>query len=238
MTGAFVWGRNFKSMSRFYENVKDAVTTRDAAVHYGYRVGRNGMMRCPFHDDRNPSMKVGRNYICFGCQAKGDVIDFTARLFGLAPYEAARKLIADMGLVVKARAGQSIRKGTRSRHKQIQSELELFEQAIKRVYITYCDYLRLLDEWSESFVPKSPEDDLHPLFVEAMQQKDKVGYLLDILFYGAKEDRVSVLIEKGREVKALEKRIREFKSGGRECTACHDGRTLSGEDRGRSQGAA
>ena len=40
------------------------------------------MACCPFHDDKHPSMKVDRRFHCFGCQADGDVIDFTARLFG------------------------------------------------------------------------------------------------------------------------------------------------------------
>ena len=34
-------------------------------------------------------MKVNQNFICFGCKEKGDVIDFTAKLFDLTPYETA-----------------------------------------------------------------------------------------------------------------------------------------------------
>ena len=41
-----------------FEAVKQSVTTRQAAEHFGIRVGRNGMCRCPFHDDKNPSMKL------------------------------------------------------------------------------------------------------------------------------------------------------------------------------------
>ena len=59
-----------------FEAVKQSVTTWQAAEHYGIRVGRNGMCVCPFHDDKNPSMKVDRRFHCFGCQADGDVIDF------------------------------------------------------------------------------------------------------------------------------------------------------------------
>ena len=50
------------------------------------------MACCPFHDDKHPSMKVDRRFHCFGCQADGDVIDFTSRLFGLNKKEAALKL--------------------------------------------------------------------------------------------------------------------------------------------------
>ena len=69
--------------SNVFEAVKQAVPTRQAAESYGVQVGRNGMACCPFHDDKHPSMKVDRGFHCFGCQADGDVIDFTARLFGL-----------------------------------------------------------------------------------------------------------------------------------------------------------
>ena len=41
-----------------FEAVKQSVTTRQAAERYGVRVGRTGMCVCPFHDDKNPSMKV------------------------------------------------------------------------------------------------------------------------------------------------------------------------------------
>ena len=59
-----------------FEAVKQSVTTRQAASFYGIRVGRNGMVCCPFHNDRTPSMKVDSRFYCFGCGASGDVIDF------------------------------------------------------------------------------------------------------------------------------------------------------------------
>ena len=72
-----------------FEAVKEAVTTRQAAENYGIRVNRNGMAVCPFHNDKNPSMKVDKRFHCFGCQADGDVIDFAAKLYGLTNREAA-----------------------------------------------------------------------------------------------------------------------------------------------------
>ena len=65
-----------------FEAVKQSVTTRQAAEHYGIHVGRNGMACCPFHHDKTPSMKLDRRYHCFGCGADGDVIDFAAALYG------------------------------------------------------------------------------------------------------------------------------------------------------------
>ena len=66
---------------------------KEAAEHYGLKIGRGDMICCPFHNDRTPSMKLNEDYFyCFGCGVHGDVIDFVARLFDLSNYEAAQKL--------------------------------------------------------------------------------------------------------------------------------------------------
>lgn len=56
------------------------------------------MICCPFHADRNPSMKVDSRFHCFGCGADGDVIDFTAKLFQLSLLQTVEKLAADFGV--------------------------------------------------------------------------------------------------------------------------------------------
>ena len=79
-----------------YETIKAAISVKQAAEHYGLKAGRNGMACCPFHNDRHPSLKLYEEYFfCFGCAAKGDVIDFVARSFNLSCFEAAQTLAAD-----------------------------------------------------------------------------------------------------------------------------------------------
>ena len=51
-----------------FEAVKGNVTARQAAEMYGVRVNRHGMAVCPFHNDKNPSMKVDKRFHCFACQ--------------------------------------------------------------------------------------------------------------------------------------------------------------------------
>ena len=82
-----------------FELVKQTIQVRDAAEHYGLQINHSGMCRCPFHEDRHPSMKLNERYFyCFGCGATGDVIDLVARLFGLSSFEAAQKLAQDFGI--------------------------------------------------------------------------------------------------------------------------------------------
>ena len=82
-----------------FGTVKARINTREAAVRYGIDVNRHGKALCPFHNDRNPSLFVDDDhYHCFACGEHGDVIDFTAKLFGLKLYEAAQKLAYDFGI--------------------------------------------------------------------------------------------------------------------------------------------
>ena len=101
-------------MKNIYGKIKEQITARDVAQHYGHQVSRSGMMRCPFHNDRNPSMKVDRNFICFGCQEKGDVIRFAEKLFNLQPFEAAKKLIEDFGLQIDTDCPNRLQKNNKS----------------------------------------------------------------------------------------------------------------------------
>ena len=64
-----------------FDEVKQNVTVRQAAERYGLKPNRSGLIRCIFHNDKSPSMKVDRRYYCFGCGCTGDAIDFTAQLF-------------------------------------------------------------------------------------------------------------------------------------------------------------
>ena len=83
-----------------FQVVKESVTARQAAEQYGLKVNKNGMVCCPFHDDRHPSMKVDKGFCCFACGTKGDVITFVADFFHLTPLEAAKKLAEDFRIPI------------------------------------------------------------------------------------------------------------------------------------------
>ena len=102
-----------------FETVKQSVTTRQAAERYGIRVERNGMCRCPFHDDSTPSMKLDRRYYCFGCGATGDVIDFVSQLRGIGSKEAAILLAQDFAIPYEDSAGKTNRPRQQNTDEQI-----------------------------------------------------------------------------------------------------------------------
>ena len=187
-----------------FETVKQAVTTRQAAERYGIRVERNGMCRCPFHDDSTPSMKLDRRYYCFGCGATGDVIDFVSQLRGIGSKEAAILLAQDFAIPYEDSAGKTNRPRQQNTDEQNYQHMERY---CSRVLL---DYYQLLCRWKEDYAPQTPENGYHPRFVEALQKLSLVEYLLDELLCGDIQARASVVIEYGEEVRKIEQRMAEL----------------------------
>ena len=185
-----------------FEAVKQSVSTREAAEFYGIEVKRNGMACCPFHDDKNPSMKVDQRFHCFGCCADGDVIDFTAKLFDLSPKEAAEKLAQDFGLIYDSQAPP------RRRYVRQKTEAQQFREDRQRCYRVLSDYYYLLKKWEADNSPRTPEEEPHPRFVEAIQKKTYVEYLLDLFLYESEEEQRAWIADHTAEITHLERRLK------------------------------
>ena len=185
-----------------FEAVKQSVSTREAAEFYGIKVSRTGMACCPFHDDKNPSMKVDQRYHCFGCGADGDVIDFTAKLFDLSPKEAAEKLAQDFGLIYDSQAPP------RRRYVRQKTEAQQFREDRQRCYRILSDYYYLLKKWEADNSPQTPEEEPHPRFVEAIHKKTYVEYLLDLFLYESEEEQKAWIAEHTAEITHLERRLK------------------------------
>ena len=186
-----------------FEAVKQSVTVREAAQMYGIEVNRSGMACCPFHDDKNPSMKLNEEYFyCFGCGATGDVIDFTARLYNLSPKEAAEKLAQDFGLAYDSQAPP------RRRYDRQKTEAQKFKEDQDHAFRVLADYYHLLRKWETDYSPKTPEENPHPRFMEAIQKKDYTGYLLDFFLEDGLEEQKLWIAEHQSEIANLERRVK------------------------------
>ena len=187
-----------------FETVKQSVTTRQAAERYGIRVERNGMCRCPFHEDKTPSMKLDRRYYCFGCGATGDVIDFVSRLRGIGSKEAAILLAQEFAIPCEGSTDKPCKPQNQNTDEQNYQHMERY------CFRVLLDYYRLLCRWKEDYAPQTPEDGYHPRFVEALQKLSLIEYLLDELLCGDIQARASVVIEYGEEVRKIEQRMAEL----------------------------
>ena len=195
-------------MSLFKE-VKASVTARQAAERYGLKVNRAGMACCPFHDDRNPSMKLDERFYCFGCGATGDAVDLTARLLDLSPKEAAVQLASDFGIILSQKGGKAkVVADKMSTTKKMKTDpiVNWVDRAIRIM----TDYLWKLREWKEKYAPQSMDDNWHPLFCEALDKTSYVEYVLDELLAAGKLEYEELRRVFGKEVERIEKRLERY----------------------------
>ncbi|MEI3063239.1 MAG: CHC2 zinc finger domain-containing protein [Oscillospiraceae bacterium] len=186
-----------------FETVKAAVTPRMAAERYGLPIQQGGMVCCPFHADRTPSMKLNEDYFyCFGCGATGDVIDLAARLFDLSKYEAVQKLAADFGI-----SGEKPSVLAKLKRGKTQAEAESHCFRVLR------DYFGILQDWKEHCAPQSPEDPIDPRYAEACHMLERIGNMLDILACGTPKERAEVVadLQKDDRLMRMEARNRQIK---------------------------
>ena len=152
-------------------------------------------------------MKVDARFHCFGCGADGDVIDFAARLYGLDAKPAAEKLAADFHVPYEDAGHKPKPK------RPVRNEEQLYRKLEDRCFRVLSDYLLLLRQWETDYAPQ-PEDEIwHPCFVEALQKKTYIEYLLDVLLYDPIEERAALIKDYGKEVMKLERRLSELSTG-------------------------
>ena len=172
-----------------FGTVKTSINTREAAQRYGVEVNRHGKALCPFHNDRHPSLFVDDDhYYCFACGEHGDVIDFTAKLFGLQLYEAAQKLAYDFGI-------SQDKPPTKATFEKLnkKSEAQRLRENEKLCFSALLEYMKLLQEWKYLYAPRTPEDDVYSRFVEACHWLTYVEYLVELLIMGGSYERTEVI---------------------------------------------
>lgn len=132
-----------------YSKIKHTVPPIEASRRYG--TVKYGFMRCPFHADRVPSLKLyGDHFHCFGCGAHGDVIELTAGLLGCSKSEAAKRLEADFG----------------------------YGGFVPPIGLSACK--RELTRCRDALAPKSPGDEVSDNYAEVCTLDAWASYLLDV----------------------------------------------------------
>jgi DNA primase len=94
----------------FAEQLKSSIDIVSVIQEYGPRLrksGNNYSGLCPFHNEKSPSFSVSATkqfYYCFGCHAKGDVINFVMEIEKVSFYEALKNLAERHGIPMPKRS--------------------------------------------------------------------------------------------------------------------------------------
>jgi DNA primase catalytic core len=76
------------------QEIKQRLSIQIVLNHYHLKPDRHNFLKCPFHGDEDPSLKIypeTNTFNCFGCGAAGDVIEFIERYEKKGKHEAILK---------------------------------------------------------------------------------------------------------------------------------------------------
>lgn len=191
-------------MVNYFQEARQRVSAKTAAASYGMEINRQGKARCPFHNERTPSMSFkGGRYHCFGCGASGDAVDLTAHLFSLEPKEALSKLNRDFGLCLpldreptpEERRADRRRRELDQAHREFEEWRKALISRLSRVYLLAHEALKTA----------AALDDLTSEQVLAVRWQSYVEYLMDILECGSINQQMEIFRQRGRIVDLCER---------------------------------
>lgn len=161
--------------------IKDCLTMPEVLQRYGYEPKKR--MCCPLHNGKDENFSVMEHgYMCFSHCGGGDVITFVQKLFGLSFTDTLKKIDTDFGLNLYG--GMTYEDLRRMRYQSMQLKAKQEREKAKKQQVEN-EYWKVFDEWKQLeeskrlYVPKTPDEELHPLFVEALQKLSYQEYLLD-----------------------------------------------------------
>ena len=183
-----------------FETVREQIALPDAAQLYGIS-SRSGNVRCIFHADNTPSMKLYDDHFhCFGCGAHGDVTDFTAQMFGLSKHDAAKKLCSDFGI------SEYTVSPAPKKCRPLMTERERTQLA----FDVLTDYLVMLKDFRAVYAPLDESESLDPRFVESLQQLDYAENLWDMLLDLTDDERAAFITENAGQFRSYYDRLKQF----------------------------
>ena len=172
----------------FANEIRNRLDAQEVFTYYGLQPNRSGFVCCFSHNEKTPSMRVYKGsggYHCFGCGAHGSIIDFVMQYFGLNFQDAISKINTDFSLGLPIGERISLRQRREMEHRQRERQEERNREQMERERLE-AEYWAAFDVWKKydtnkrEYAPKSPSEDFHPLFVEAVKNIDRAAYELSV----------------------------------------------------------
>jgi DNA primase len=164
--------------------IKKRIKMPELLQFYGFDIKR-GRMKCPLHNGEDYNCGVKENYIhCFVCDESANVITFIIKYYGLSFKEAITKLNNDFNLGLPIGEKLDRRKQIDIAKKSFQARQEREKQQkehnrLKNARKIALDKWVRLDTQKTKYKPKSLNEVLHPLFVEAIMNLPYAKYRLE-----------------------------------------------------------
>ena len=164
--------------------IKRRIKMPELLEFYGIETKR-GRMRCPFHNGDDYNCGIKQDYVhCFVCGESADVISFVIKYYGLSFKESIIKLNNDfnLGLPIDEKLDRRKKLDMAKKYFNARQEREKQQNEHNRLKnnreILLDEWIRL-DKQKMKYKPKTQNDNLNPLFVEAIINLPHAEYRLE-----------------------------------------------------------
>ncbi len=164
------------------EQIKASVKMGDVLLKYGFKIGRNRRIPCPFHGGKDNNLGFKDDFFhCFVCGAKGDIFDFVMRLFNIPFGKAAEKLCEDFSLPYGNCTSMSQNEREELARKSFEvvrrrKEREAYRRQLEDEYFGLWNALQDLEDNRIRYAPKIGDVVLHPLYKIAVDNVEAMRY--------------------------------------------------------------
>ncbi len=173
---------------QYADIIKSHVTMQQAIALYAPNSApRLNRIPCPIHNGDNYNLHYSdKLYHCFVCGEGGDVIKFVQHIFKINFMCAVRKINEDFGLNLPLDRKPTLREQREAeiRQREIMVErakTEAAKRAYDALYGSLWDEYARLDKQRRDYAPQSAEEEINPLYVEAVSNISNVCYRIDTL---------------------------------------------------------
>ena len=203
-----------------FQEVRNRLNLRQIVSFYGCGTPKHNYICCPFHTEKTPSMRIyDYGFNCYGCGAKGGMIDFVMKLFGISNIEAVRKLNEDFCLNLDIGHISCKRKPV-PKVKPI-TKHDVYEHYMEWETLIFRElnwYYKLLRYWFKVFAPKPGDETTYPLFQKACNELPLLDSYCRFFcetgnpehFDEIKPEYIQFYKEHGEEVEELAEEYRSF----------------------------
>ena len=173
---------------QYAEQIKSLVTMQQAIALYAPNPAPRGhRIPCPIHNGDNYNLAfTDKLYHCHKCGEGGDIISFVRHIFRLDFNGAIRKLNTDFALNLPLDRKPTLREQREAEIRQREllaerAKAEADKQAYDALYGSLWDEYTRLDKQRMDYKPMSADDEINPLYVEAVTRIGYICYRIDVL---------------------------------------------------------
>lgn len=129
------------------------------------------------------------------------------QLFGISPKEAAEKIANDFGISYENQSKNNV-DGKRGIVNRIKKEHE--KEKKNHIFRVLCSYFKLLQDWKRELAPSSTDDEVNPLFVEALMNYEYVDNIIEQLISGNQDEKDKIICDVETDVEKFEEILKQY----------------------------